>query len=509
MNTQSPSSRVAFPLEALLEGVTLLSVTGKGEAIVTGLACDSRHVQPGDLFFALPGSKDHGGRHALEALERGASSVVTQEDLAGITVPLVRVAGAREAMAGISANFYGNPSSSLAVAGVTGTNGKTTTAWIIRHLCDAVGRACGLVGTIEYVLPGVVEPASRTTPESIDLQRMLGTMRDGGFKAASLEVSSHALIQHRVGGVEFDAAIFTNLTQDHLDYHGTMEEYFEAKALFFTGLPAQSLKKARAIVNSDDRYGRRLLDRIPSSVPVITYGQGSNCAFRASNIRHAATGTTFQLDAKGRSYLVRSPLIGLFNVYNTLAALAAVSSMGVELRRAIAATATIPQVPGRLERVPTKKNFQAFVDYAHTPDALENVLRSLRQLAPKRIITVFGCGGDRDHSKRPLMAAVAESLSDKVIVTSDNPRSEDPMAILREVGQGFRGSAQETYVDRESAIRRAVELAGPGDLILIAGKGHENYQETATGCHPFDDVKVAARCMAGKDCQENPGGVTR
>lgn len=509
MTLQSRPTRSPFRLETLLSGLPILSVTGKGESEVTGLVCDSRVVENGDLFFALPGSKDDGSRHALQAVERGAVAVVTQEELTGITVPIVRVTEAREAMSGIASNFYGNPSASLAVAGVTGTNGKTTTAWIIRHLCDAVGRACGLLGTVEYVLPGVVEPASRTTPESIDLERMLGAMRDGGFKAASLEVSSHALVQHRVAGVEFDAAIFTNLTQDHLDYHGTMDEYFEAKALFFTRLPLQAGKKGRAIINTDDRYGRRLLDRIPSSVPVITYGQGSNCAFRASNIRHAAIGTTFQLDAKGRSYLVRTPLIGLFNVYNTLAALAAVSSMGVELRRAIAAAASVPQVPGRLERVPGKKNFQAFVDYAHTPDALENVLRSLRQLGPARIITVFGCGGDRDHSKRPLMAAAAEALSDRVIVTSDNPRSEDPMAILREVSKGFRGSGHETYVDRESAIRRAVELANPGDFILVAGKGHENYQETVTGRHPFDDVKVTARCMAGKDYRETTGGMTR
>ena len=329
-------------------------------------------------------------------------------------------------------------------------------------------------------------------------------MRDGGFRAAELEVSSHALVQHRAGGTEFDAAVFTNLTQDHLDYHGSMEEYFEAKSLLFTRLAGQVAKKGRAIINSDDRYGHRLLDRV-QGVPVITYGQGSNCQFRASDIRHAATGTVFRLDAKGRSYLVRTPLIGLFNVYNTVAALAATSAMGLELRRAIAAAAAIPQVPGRLERVPGKRNFQAFVDYAHTPDALLNVLRTLRQLEPARIITVFGCGGDRDRSKRPLMAAAAEQLSDLVILTSDNPRSEDPMAIIGETQKGFRGSNHESYLDRESAIRRAVEIAGPGDILLVAGKGHEDYQETATGRHPFDDVRVTSRAMAGKAFEETGG----
>lgn len=498
-NETNPSE---WTFDSLIRHTEVISTSGTPAGTVTGLSCDSRSVQAGELFFALPGAKEKGIRFVAEAAARGAIAAIADEDVTFSDLPVARVCSARAAMADLATAFYGNPSASLAVAGVTGTNGKTTTAWIIRHLCDAVGRACGLVGTVEYVLPGITEPASRTTPESIELQRMLATMRDGGFKAASLEVSSHALMQHRVRGVEFDAAIFTNLSQDHLDYHGTMEGYFEAKSLLFTNLPGQRAKKGRAIVNSDDRYGRRLLDRIPSAVPVITFGQGSNCDFRASDIRHAATGTTFRLDAKGRSYLVRTPLIGLFNVYNAIAALAAVSAMGVELRRAITAAASIPQVPGRLERVPGKRNFQAFVDYAHTPDALENVLRSLRQLAPARIITVFGCGGDRDHSKRPLMAAAVQRHSDKVIVTSDNPRSEDPITILRETEKGLTGSDHEIYVDRGSAIRRAVELAGPDDFILVAGKGHENFQETATGRQPFDDVKVTAREMARKDHQE-------
>jgi UDP-N-acetylmuramoyl-L-alanyl-D-glutamate--2,6-diaminopimelate ligase len=404
-------------------------------------------------------------------------------------------------MAEISSAWHANPSLSLAVAGVTGTNGKTTTTWIIRHLSSAVGRPCGLVGTVEYVLPGHVEPASRTTPESIELQSMLAEMRDGGFRAAALEVSSHALVQHRTDAVEFDAAVFTNLTQDHLDYHGSLEEYFTAKELLFPGLSSQRQKKGRAIINSDDRYGRRLLDRL-NGRSVVTYGQGSNCAFRASNIRNTSTGTTFQLDAKGRSYLVRSPLIGVFNVYNLLAALAAVSAMGIELRRAIAAAASIPQVPGRLERVPVRKGFQAFVDYAHTPDALENVLRSIRQISSGRIITVFGCGGERDRTKRPLMASSAEGLSDYVILTSDNPRGEDPLKILGDVEKGFRGNSRETIADRESAIRRAVGIAEAGDIILVAGKGHEKYQETTEGRLPFDDVKVTARLMNDKVTEE-------
>ena len=330
---------------------------------------------------------------------------------------------------------------------------------------------------------------------------MLSLMRDGGFKAAALEVSSHALFQKRVCGIEFDAAVFTNLSQDHLDYHGSMEKYFEAKEELFSLLGSQTRKKGRAIVNADDRYGHRLLDRI-GTLSVITYGQGSNCNYRASDIHYTTMGTTFRLDAKGRSYLVRSPLIGLFNVYNTLAAMAAATAMGLELRRVVSAVASIPQVPGRMQRVQVHRNFQAYVDYAHTPDALGNVLKTLRLLSPARLITVFGCGGDRDHGKRPLMAAMAEELSDHVILTSDNPRSEEPLAILRDAEKGFRGSGYEVRADREAAIQRAVELAGANDLILIAGKGHENYQETATGKSPFDDVSVTARAMSHKPFAE-------
>ena len=486
-----------FSLGALSARTKVLSITGSPEGIVTGLSCDSRTVNPGDLFFALHGSQENGGRFAADAAGRGAVGIVSDQELGRFAIPLIRVPAAREAMADIANAFYGHPSSTLAVAGVTGTNGKTTTACIIRHLCERVGRACGLIGTIEYVLPGVVAPATRTTPESIELQRMIAVMRDGGFQAAAMEVSSHALVQQRVRGIEFDAGVFTNLTQDHLDYHGSLEEYFAAKTLFFTQLAGQTGKKGRAVINSDDRYGSRLMDRI-GSLPAITYGQGSNCNFRASNIRYSSLGSTFRLDARGRSYLVRTPLIGLFNIYNTLAGIAAVSAMGLELRRVVAAAATIPQVPGRMQRVPGHRNFQAYVDYAHTPDALENILKVLRQLSPARIITVFGCGGDRDHLKRPLMAAAAENYSDRIIITSDNPRSEDPLAIIREMEKGLRGTGHERYVDRESAIRRAVELAGPNDIVLIAGKGHEAYQETATGLHPFDDVNVTARALAEK-----------
>jgi UDP-N-acetylmuramoyl-L-alanyl-D-glutamate--2,6-diaminopimelate ligase len=356
-----------------------------------------------------------------------------------------------------------------------------------------------LIGTVNYILPGVVEEASRTTPESVDLQEMLWRIREGGFKAAALEASSHAIVQERLRSIEWDVAIFTNLTQDHLDFHGSMEEYFNAKARLFTTLPEQRYKRGKAVINVDDRYGRLLLERLPSQLPVITYGQSSSANFRASNICCSATGTEFCLEARGRSYLVRSPLIGLFNLYNALAALASANAMGLELRRAVQALESAPQVPGRLERLPGKQPFQVYVDYAHTPDALENVLRALDQLKKGRLLVVFGCGGDRDRSKRPLMAAAAERYGDEVIVTTDNPRSEDPLTIIAEIEKGFQGSRYRSIADREKAIHEAVRHALPGDMVLIAGKGHEHYQEVDGLRSPFDDIKVAQRAVRARN----------
>ena len=486
-----------WKFEQLIFRTEVISVTGEPSGVIRSISSDSRTTEPGDLFVTLTKDPEKAAFHAKEAESRGAGAVISDVALPDLKIPQARVDSVRKAMADVASAFYDDPSLALSVAGVTGTNGKTTTAWIIRHLCNTVGRSCGLIGTLEYILPGIVMDAPRTTPESLELQRLLALMRNGGFRAVAMEVSSHAMVQHRIRNLEFDVAIFTNLTLDHLDYHHTMEEYFEAKAMLFTGLVGQKNKKAKAIINSDDRYGHRLIDRI-SRVPVISYGQGSSCHFRASNIKYTADGSTFCLDAKGRSYLVRTPLIGLFNVYNTLAAIAACSSMGLELRRLVAAAASIPQVPGRLESVPGKRNFQVYVDYAHTPDALENVLKTIRQLQPAHLITVFGCGGDRDRSKRPQMASIAEKLSDKVIVTSDNPRQEDPMGILHDITKGFRGNYHEVFLDRESAIRRAIEIAAPRDIVLIAGKGHETYQETQSGRQPFSDVMVAARAIAAK-----------
>jgi UDP-N-acetylmuramoyl-L-alanyl-D-glutamate--2,6-diaminopimelate ligase len=401
-------------------------------------------------------------------------------------------------MADISAEFFGHPDRDLKCVGITGTNGKTTTAYLVKHIFDSVGFNSGLIGTVKYIVAGEERPATHTTPESIELQQMLAEIRDTGGRSVAMEVSSHALVQKRVRGVEFDAAIFTNLTQDHLDYHETMDSYFEAKALLFEALAVQKSKKGRAVVNSDDRFGQRLIDRISKKIKTVTFGQNVHAEFRASSIRQDLYGTRFALEARGKSYLVRTPLIGLFNVYNVLAALAASMTCGVELRRAIDAIADAPQVPGRLERVPSRRNFQVFVDYAHTDDALRNVLQTLREANPARLITVFGCGGDRDRAKRPLMAYAGESLADLAILTSDNPRSENPEDILKEMEKGLSQRNHEKIVDREQAIRRAIDLAGPGDIVLIAGKGHEKTQEFADRKVPFDDVAIATRAISDK-----------
>lgn len=489
---------MSTPLDALLEGLEVLDRPASRALTVSGLAYDSRRLQPGDLFFALPGGSTDGGRFLAEAAARGAAAAVGQDVVVGAPLPLVVVRDAREAMGRMAAAFHAYPARNLRTIGVTGTNGKTTTAFLCKHILDAAQRRCGLVGTIKYVVGDREIEAPRTTPESPDLQALLAEMRDEGCKSVAMEVSSHSLVQGRVSGVEFDVAVFTNLTQDHLDYHKSMESYFEAKALLFESAAAQEHKVCRGVVNADDRFGHRLVERFTKKLKILTFGFGASADFRATDLHTDAQGSRFHLAARGRSYLVRLPLIGNFNIANALASLAATAALGLEVRAAVAALASAPQVPGRLERVPAKRSFQVFVDYAHTDDALRNVLSTLSNLQPHRLLVVVGCGGDRDRAKRPLMAAVAEEFADWTILTSDNPRSEDPEQILADMRAGLRADHHEVIPARDEAIRRAVDLAEPGDLILIAGKGHETYQELASGRVPFDDSKIARRAIEAK-----------
>ena len=483
-------------LKILAEAIPVREVLGSLDREVDGIFYDSRRVQKNGLYVAVRGAHVDGHQFTEQAIERGASAIVVERAESHSRATSLVVPDSREALADLAFTFFKKPALRLKMAGVTGTNGKTTTSFLLKHICDAAGLRSGLIGTVRYEIGERVLPATRTTPESLDLQELLSQMVDAGCKAAVMEVSSHALAQERTRGLEWDVAIFTNLTQDHLDFHKTMEDYFEAKARLFTGLKDQPNKKAAAaVINLDDRYGEQLAGRIKDEAPVVTYGMSARADFRASNYRAEFGGTSFQLDARGKSYLVRVPLIGRFNVVNALAALAAANSLGIDLREAVLSLAKSPQVPGRLEAVPAKRQFQIFVDYAHSDDALLNVLKTLRELNPNRLIVVFGAGGDRDKRKRPLMGRVADQNADYSIITSDNPRKEDPLAIIADVQKGFRSGNFETVPDRTEAIARAIALAQPRDIVLIAGKGHENYQEFADHTIPFDDRQMALRAL--------------
>ena len=483
-------------LKTLLTKTAVEEVIGSPDREITNLAYDSRRVTAGSLFIALKGQKLDGAQFIHQAIERGAVAIVTDIPGSSYRVTTILVPNARKALADFSCSFYRHPASKLKLVGITGTNGKTTTAYLIKHLLETSGLRSGLLGTVRYEIGNRIIPASRTTPEALEINDLLYQTVNAGDKAAVMEVSSHALSQDRVRGLEFDAAIFTNLTQDHLDYHKTIQSYFEAKSLLFLQLAEQKRKKGTGIVNIDSTYGDQLVTRFEKELRIITYGLSVAAQFRATNIRIDANGTSYQLDAEGKSYLVRSPLIGRFNVYNSLAALAASRAIGLSLRDCVKALSNAPQVPGRLEAVPIKRQFQVYVDYAHTDDALLNVLRTLRELSPARLIIVFGCGGDRDRSKRPKMGAVASEYADYSIVTSDNPRKEDPATIVSEITKAMRPGKFEIIVDRAEAILRAIALAQPRDIVLIAGKGHEANQEFADYIVPFSDVDVVRESVA-------------
>ena len=457
---------------------------------VTGLAYDTRSVSAGTLFFCVPGFTRDGHEFAPEAIARGAVALVVERRL-HLGVPEVEVASVRAAMAPAAAAFYRDPTAQLETIGVTGTNGKTTTAFLVHALLEADRRQTGLLGTVKSVIAGTERPVERTTPEAIDLQRTFREMLDGGDVACAMEVSSHALDLHRADAIHFAVAIFTNLTQDHLDFHGTMEAYFEAKrGLFAHRRPGQ------AVINVDDPYGARLAAELPGA---ITFGVESDATYRASDVDTDLTGSRFTVHGPDGVTELRSPLPGLFNVYNVLGALAAVRAVGVPIDVAAAAIETAGSVPGRFEPVDAGQDFAVLVDYAHTPDSLENVLHAARGLVtgPARVHVVFGCGGDRDRGKRPLMGEIATRLADRVIVTSDNPRSEDPDAIISEILVGT-GPDVEHDADRRAAINTALAGARRGDVVVIAGKGHEQGQEFEGGRKiPFDDVTVAREALAG------------
>jgi UDP-N-acetylmuramoyl-L-alanyl-D-glutamate--2,6-diaminopimelate ligase len=480
-------------LKELLAGIGRVSPFGPLDKEITALTVDSRTVTEGCLFAAIRGDKTDGHDFIDAAREKGAAAIMAERD-----VPerwrdtWLRVPDSRVGIAEAADRYYLRPSDEMLLCGITGTNGKTTTAFLLHHLLTLAKGRCGLIGTVKYDTGLGFEPSSHTTPDWIAVQRLLSEMRSNGCAGVAMEVSSHALQQSRVHGIRFNAGVFTNLTQDHLDYHGSMENYFAAKAKLFEHLTTQGdHKKPAAVLNIDDTYGRRLAHMFDGKLNIVKFGMGMAADFRASDVRTGMQGTQFTLVARGRTFLVRLPLIGRFNVYNALAAIGSAWAMGLNLRETVTHMARAPQVPGRMQSVAENKPFRVFVDYAHTPDALENALRTLKDLGPRRLITVFGCGGDRDRSKRPKMGAVSGNFSNWTIVTSDNPRSEVPEKILDDIRAGMRAGQYESIVDRKAAIAKAISLAGGGDIVLIAGKGHEQGQTFAHETVPFDDVKVA------------------
>ena len=504
-------------LKTLIERCGCLTFDGKGNPEITMVCTDSREVREGGLFVAIEGYRDNGLRYIEDAVKRGAAALVVEERFKnqargylaaaqeagavprpqtasphrgegnpGETLPALCVTpDARRCALFASREFYDRPSKSLTLVGVTGTNGKTTITYLIEAILRAAGKNPGVVGTISYRFNDVTHKADNTTPDPVELQSFFARMRDGGVTHAVMEVSSHALAMDRVHAPDFDAAVFTNLTQDHLDFHKTMDGYFRAKALLFQGLDAG----ASAIINRDDPHGVKLLTL--TKARATTYSIRSKADLKAELLDLSIEGTRFRVN--GKEFFTR--LVGEHNVYNFLAAYGVARALGFDDGTVERALVAMKNVPGRFERVGAGRGCHVFVDYAHTPDALERLLEAANRLGKGRIITVFGCGGDRDRGKRPLMGGVVERMSDVAVVTSDNPRTEDPLAVIEDITRGLEKDNHLIIPDRRAAIFHAVELARPGDIVLIAGKGHEDYQILKDRTIHFDDRKVAAEAM--------------
>ncbi|HLX83992.1 MAG TPA: UDP-N-acetylmuramoyl-L-alanyl-D-glutamate--2,6-diaminopimelate ligase [Terriglobales bacterium] len=488
--------------QQLLQGAEVLSQSGN--AAITGVEYDSRRVRPGTLFVAMKGESSDGNRFIDQAIASGAVAIVTDSatEAPRPGVAWAQVVHGRRALARLSANFYKRPGERIANTGITGTNGKSTTAFLIESILRAAGRKTALVGTIEYHVAGKVLPAPHTTPEALELNRLLSEGLGVGVTEAVMEVSSHALEQQRVFGIPFDVAVFTNLTRDHLDYHHTMDEYFRAKQVLFEGCGTEPPRAA--VINIDDEYGRQLLSVAKKkSAEVFSYGLASG-DFHAEAVDITPRGTRFQMVTPSGSIAMWSPLIGNINVYNVLAASAAGFARDCSAEAIAKGIFDLASVPGRFERVDCGQPFTVVVDYAHTDDALRNVTALARDFVERaglkgKVITLFGCGGDRDRAKRPLMGEAAGRGSDFVVLTSDNPRSEDPLAIINDALVGLQKSGVKYAMepDRRKAIGFAIGQAAPGDIVLLAGKGHEKAQVTRDGTIPFDDIEVARETLRG------------
>ena len=478
----------------------MLRCEGPLERTVAGVTADSRHLSPGMVFVAMPGERHDGHDFISMAIDRGAAAIICERNgFSSGRATKILVPDARVALAVLAANFHGHPSRKLKVIGVTGTNGKTTVSFMVKHILEAAGIHTGLLGTIRYEIGDRVLPAQRTTPEASDTQQFLAQMVRAGCGACVMEVSSHALAQKRVHGVQFDLGIFTNLTQDHLDFHGDMESYYEAKKQLFTSIQ-EGTKPGAAILNIDDAAGARIAHETSAEVQ-LTYGLDESAKLRATEFQLGHGETSFTAETPAGRFAVRMPLIGRHNIYNALAAIGAALALRLPIPKIQSALRTMPPVPGRLERVLAGQPFSVFVDYAHTEDALQHVLRTVREITSGRVLLTFGCGGARDTDKRAKMGKVAALLADQTIITSDNPRRESPAAIAAQIEAGFRSVRPDQFtveLDRAQAIRALLCQARPGDTVLIAGKGHETYQEFEDTVVPFDDRQVVREILAAR-----------
>ncbi|NCZ96208.1 UDP-N-acetylmuramoyl-L-alanyl-D-glutamate--2,6-diaminopimelate ligase [bacterium] len=479
-------------LAEVMDGVKVRSWEGPQQAEISSLAYDARGVSPGSVFCTWKGHQRDGHAFVPDALQRGAVAVVVEKRLTDLSVPNIRVESGRRALGRMAANFYGHPSRHLQVIGITGTNGKTSTSMLLQSLFAAGGLRCGLLGTVANDTGHGRSPARHTTPEALDLQQLLAEMRENGCRAASIEVSSHALDQGRTEGVDFAGAIFTNLGRDHLDYHGTMEAYEQAKSLLFRGLRPGAF----AAVNLDDPCGVRMAAVCAPGVRVLRYGLEKGDV-RTADLKMGIQGSSFRLVTPEGEFPATLPWLGRFNISNALGAASAALLAGIPAEKVAADLGRAPAVPGRMETVPGSGEITVLVDYAHTPDAIEAALATLRPITRGSLWIVVGAGGDRDKGKRPKMAAAAAKFSDRVILTSDNPRSEEPVAILREMAAGLpKGAAVQKIENRAEAIRAAVRSAGPGDVVLVAGKGHEEIQEIRGEKIPFSDRREVEKALA-------------
>lgn len=484
-------------LDDILDGLSIIARGAFGEESISGIAYNSKSVRPGFLFAALRGAARNGMDFVGEAVGNGAAAVLSSwPKPPAVDVPWIQVADAREALALAAANFYRHPSDRMKVIGITGTKGKTTTTFVLEEILRTAGASPGLIGTIEYRRPGRRAAAPRTTPESSDLQALLRDFLDAGVSHCVMEVSSHALEQKRIWGVSYDVAVFTNLSGEHLDYHANMDAYFEAKKkLFFL-----DHKRSAAVVNGDDPWGQKLVAELPMTT--VTFGFDPAAIVRALKYVPSEDGIDAQVTYPGGVMRIRSSLVGRHNLYNLLAAIGAALTLNIAPDDIAGGIAALKGVPGRFERVPNRRGLQIVVDYAHTDTALESLLMTAREFKPRRIVLVFGAGGDRDRDKRERMGRVAARLADWTVLTSDNPRSEDPDAIIAAIAQGFVKEAVRAFEvepDRRKAIARALAAANKGDIVLIAGKGHEDYQVFKDRTVPFSDVAVVEETLRGME----------